>query len=141
MTSFTSGLIANDEKDLADEIESMAVHVESAMFTAIPTHPTYAEEVGTPSSTPRRQLFTRDSFNFDMGRGWVDNRRKNHPIELCNAVSPIPDMPQPPDIPNRNPDIFRPYDLPAREGILKCSGPGVRTPRKNQHCGAKDGKV
>ena len=121
MSSYTSGLVADDEEDLIDEIESMAVHVESAMFMTIPTLPTYAEAVVAPPSTPRRQLFTRESFNFDMGRGWVEKTRKNHPIELCKTVSPIPDTPLSPDTPNRNPDIFRPYDLPgpSREPVMQ----------------------
>ena len=115
VSSYTSGLIADDEEDLMDEIESMAVHVESAMFMPIPMLPTYAEAVVTPSNTPRRRLFTQESFNFDMGRGWVNKTRKNHPIELCKSVSPIPDTP------NRNPDIFRPYDLPgpSREPVMQ----------------------
>ena len=92
VSSFTSGLIADDEEDLTDEIESMAVHIKSAMFMPIPTLPTYAEAVVTPSNTPRRRLFTQESFNFDMGRGWVNKIRKNHPIELCKSVSPIPDI-------------------------------------------------
>ena len=52
LSSYTSGLIADDEDDIADEIESMAVHVESAMFMPIPTLPTYPQ-ASAPPSTPR----------------------------------------------------------------------------------------
>ena len=99
MSSFLSGTIseednlADDEGSLADEIRSMSVHVETAMFAPIPIRPTFAQTVVTPPSTPRRQLFSREDFNFDMGRGWFSEERKNHPIELCRTIVPIADTP------------------------------------------------
>ena len=99
MSSFLSGTIseednlADDEGSLASEIRSMSVHVETAMFAPIPIRPTFAQTVVTPPSTPRRQLFTQEDFNFDMGRGWISEERKNHPIGLCRTIIPVVDTP------------------------------------------------
>ena len=119
MTTYLSGTIseddnqADDEDSSADDIRSMSVHVEMAMFAPIPIRPTFAQATVTPPSTPRRQLFSREDFNFDMGRGWISEERKNHPIEICRTIVPVADTPESPDTPNRRPDIYRPYDLPG----------------------------
>ena len=113
MCTFTTGSWADDEDGLSDELQSMSVNNEHALYTGIPTRPTYAGAMVTPPPTPRRQLFQPESFNFDMGRGWIGDERKNHPIELCREIVPIRDSPASPDTPNRKPEIFRPYDLPG----------------------------
>ena len=113
MCTFTTGSWADDEDGLSDELQSMSVNIEHALYTGIPTRPTYAGAMVTPPPTPRRQLFQPESFNFDMGRGWIGEERKNHPIEICREIVPIRDSPASPDTPNRKPEIFRPYDLPG----------------------------
>ena len=136
MSSFLSGTIseednmADDEGSLESEIRSMSVHVETAMFAPIPIRPTFAQTVVTPPSTPRRRLFSREDFNFDMGRGWISEERKNHPIGLCRTIVPVADTPQSPDTPNKRPDIYRPYDLPGpseRRMEPSSQGPNVST--------------
>ena len=121
MFTYTTGSCADDEDGLSDELQSMSVNIEHAFYTGIPTRPTYAEAMVTPPPTPRRHLFQKESFNFDMGRGWIAEERKNHPIELCREIVPIRDTPASPDTPNRRPEIYKPYDLPGpkRKGDMQ----------------------
>ena len=97
MFTYTTGSCADDEDGLSDELQSMSVNIEHALE--------YAEAMVTPPSTPRRQLFQKETFNFDMGRGWIADERRNHPIELCREIVPIRDTPASPDTPNRRPEI------------------------------------
>ena len=123
MFTYTTGSCADDEDGLSDELQSMSVNIERALYTGIPTRPTYAEAIVTPPSTPRRQLFQKETFNLDMGRGWIADERRNHPNELCREIVPIRDTPASPDTPNRRPEIYRPYDLPGLAAGKKiCKG-------------------
>ena len=40
-------------------------------------------------------------------------QRRNHPIQLCKHLQPVPDTPESPNPEDQSPrDNFRPYDLP-----------------------------
>ena len=121
------GIDADDESSLSTEIELMSLNIEQQVLASpIPIRPNYAAVLQTPVSTPTRVLFQRGQFDLDVARGWNERSRQNHPIELCRTIVPGRDTPISPDTPNRQPQLFRPYDLDN-------SGPsGSKTPTRDQ---------
>ena len=50
--------------------------------------------------------------------------RRNHPIQLCQHVQPIPDTPESPPLEDQGPgDIFRPYNLPNASSSTSLNNP------------------
>ena len=86
MSTYLSGTVseeedlADDEDSLADEIQSMSVHVETAMFAPIPVRPAFAQAAVILPSTPRRQRTLRiNGLKFSdrtICRGPVTEGRK-----------------------------------------------------------------
>ena len=54
-------------------------------------------------------------------------QRRNHPIQLCQHVQPIPDTPKSPPPEDQCPrDIFRLYNIPQQPSLIPLNNPPPR---------------